>query len=106
MQLKIPDGMLNAAKAEYRVRAASEDCVRHILEVALGWLSHNPILPSMEQLNDMYSKLDQNNGGTYIPAYLKEWQRRMFLVPEFPEAIKDLMLPDIQSGFFKPEILN
>jgi hypothetical protein len=65
-----------------------------ILEAFIRWQSENPPKASMKQLQEMYDKVDQGNGGTYIPSYLEEWVRRMYLAPEpeEPEALKDLLV--------------
>ena len=39
-------------------------------------------------------------------ATIVEWQRREYDSPPEPINIEDLLLPNIESGFFKPEILN
>ena len=85
-----------AAVAASQKLASDENSIHVLLEAALYWLSDNPILPSIKQLNEIFTKVDRGNGGTYIPAYLEEWQRRMFLAPEpdVPEEIKDLLRQD------------
>jgi hypothetical protein len=81
---RVPDGMLNAFISGRRHQPYDDFRDEYIrgLEAAIQWLAENPIMPTMEQLNAMYKKVDTGNGGTYIPAYLAEWQRIMFLVPE------------------------
>ena len=74
--------------------ADKREKVLPILEAAIRWQSENPPKASMKQLQEMYDKVDQGNGGTYIPSYLEEWVRRMYLAPEpeEPEALKDLLV--------------
>jgi hypothetical protein len=80
----VPDGMRRAFGRALPDPDFDSDGVICLvaLEAALRWLADNPAMPSMKQLNDMYKKVDTGNGGTYIPAYLAEWQRIMFLAPE------------------------
>jgi len=70
---------------------SSAGCVkltRSILEGFIRWQAENPPKASMKQLQEMYDKVDKGNGGTYIPSYLEEWIRRMYLAPE-PEGIPE-----------------
>lgn len=91
-KIAIPNGMVDAAIKEGHGWSDRNNSITHGLEAALLWLSENPILPDMKTLNQMFDKLDDRSGGTYIPAYLEEWQRRMFLSPtsDTPE-IDDLL---------------
>lgn len=74
----VPDGMMDAASRH----CDSLTLLHASLEAAIRWLAENPIMPTMDQLNEMFKKIDTGNGGTYIPSYLQEWQRMMFLSPE------------------------
>jgi len=112
--IKVPEGMLNAV-TNSRIMIpgmhapwAEEICLQ-ILEVALRWQRENPPVPSLEQwascLEDYtYGMVTEKMGAVAA----SEWVRRMYDAsePEVPEAIKDLLLPNIESGYFKPEIVN
>jgi hypothetical protein len=101
---RVPEGLLKSAVANLihcwdRIPRSTDYSSKQVqlamaaCEAGIGWLAENPIMPTMRQLNDMYKKVDTGNGGTYIPAYLAEWQRIMFLAPEpaIPEAVQDLL---------------
>ena len=113
VKVKVPQGMFNAAMDCHNY-IPDHRIIRKELEAALRWLSENPIVPTKEQIDSMIGSNSQLHWGwdTYwrehTSAWITEWQRRMFLTPEpeVPEAIKDLLLPNIESGFFKPEIVN
>ncbi len=59
--------------------------IDRLLEAALRWLSENPIMPSDAQVTNVLD--EANDPGepmrTLLPALLQEWQRRMFLAPEW-----------------------
>jgi hypothetical protein len=75
-----------------------------MLEAAIRWLSENPI----EATYTDWQQFCSEKPGMGVEPFAGWWQRRMFFnrEPEVPEEIKDLILPDVESGFFKPEILN
>jgi hypothetical protein len=73
-------------------------------------LAENPIVPTDGMIGLCDSSAIEVEGD--IKQFIMEFQRRMFREPEpepepeVPEEIKDLLLPNIESGFFKPEVLN
>ena len=78
-----------------------------VLSAALCWQKENPPVPTEVQMNCIREKF------LYCPGdhrlLCAEWVCRMYDAPEpeeAPKEIEDLLLPDIESGFFKPEILN
>ena len=117
---KVPEAMIHAAMAptgwhldRYPAHTGGfceGVSVRDILEAALAWLAENPIVPTHKQWTDMVTEswLKTEDKGPDAHYLVVEWQRHMFKSPEteVPEEIKDLLLPDIESGFFKPEVLN
>ena len=107
----VPEGMLAAAWQD--IAAAMKERIsvggiggvaelhvaRIAVEAALRWLSENPIVPTDEQIRDLF---EANRYGVSREAwriYFTEWQRRMFLAPEpeIPDEIEDLLRfpPDI-----------
>lgn len=109
--VKVPEGMLEAAfKAPYSEDVGDGD-VRSILEAALRWLMENPIVPTDEQraeLGRLAPYEDPGNGKIHSWVAV-EWQRRMFLAPEaiipegFPEEVYSLAWPDV-SGVNNPSL--
>ena len=105
-KIKVPDAMLKAGmQARNAAFMGDESRVRDILEAALRWLSDNPITPTGEQLQVFRVRWDsedwnqtQANRGDFFRWCLLEWQRRMFIEPEVPEAIKDLMWSAAREG--------
>jgi hypothetical protein len=103
-KIVVPEGMLNAYFAEVfgdsigtvASANAAREKARRQLEVALKWLSENPIVPTDEQSAAMV----KNKEGFPFESYewvrwgATEWQRRMFLAPieEVPEEVKDLLV--------------
>jgi hypothetical protein len=97
------------AKSFYSQEPQSVGMVEIGLEAALRWLAENPIVPTAEDWADCHQSLRpggrRGDGGWQWlvrnagdgPALAAEWQRRMFLatklVPEAPEEIKDLLVP-------------
>jgi len=118
-KIVVPEGMVKAVDyAISKARGIGRDItggqVRDIaLEVALRWLSNNPILPTMEQAKEM-----SDSGHPCILDgvwYATEWQKRMFLAPEpnVPQEIADMLqLPDanvllsISRDSFKEKIIE
>ena len=93
-KIVVPEGMLNAvAETKYGDQICSietavslRDGVRKDIEVALRWLSENPIMPTDEQLDEMEGDIRYRVGVNFdIQKLISEWQRRMFFAPE-PEA--------------------
>ena len=105
----IPEGMLEAFRQGMTERPGglamprlkpTDDLERAGVEGVLRWLSENPIAPTMQQLQAIYDSPDCPKEGTYVPYYLCEWQRRMFLAPEpdVPEALIDLLAPKFTNA--------
>jgi len=102
-EIVVPAEMWDAARRMYaqanslngRTDCSDSDRLMYALEAALRWLSENPIVPTMAQMEAC-----RDSGHPCIldgAWYATEWQRRMFLAPktEIPEAVKDLLLMPI-----------
>ena len=101
MKIQVPEGMLKAACREYPGRNfdyADEESygvfTRPILKAALRWLSENPIVPTIKQLEKIWdSQPDSTAEYPYwqkIRETMAEWQRRMFLAPEVSDTAKTI----------------
>ena len=98
----VPEGMLKAVIEHHPSKGNIADdphlmsttTLNACLEAAIRWQAENPPKASMKQLQEMFEKVDQGNGGTYIPSCLEEWIRRMYLAPEpeFNPATKSILL--------------
>ena len=81
--IKIPEGMLKAAEnaaLSGMPMPRGGSLLPKILEAALRWLSENPIVPTDEQIHDMYSReCEAGISFTLVARFIAEWQRRMFL---------------------------
>lgn len=92
-RIKVPGGMLKAASlaidSEFGAPASAlvVNRMRVALESALGWVSENPIVPTNEQIRDIFATRHYGVSCDDQRAYYAEWQRRMFLSsePEMPE---------------------
>jgi hypothetical protein len=107
-KIKVPEGMLEAAHnpCVYELMrlkpglgigyaAADAPCLTEvILEAALRWLSENPIVPTEERAQEMWSAKQQYEGHFASWEFVRwgacEWQRRMFLALDEDEPVKDL----------------
>ena len=93
--MKVPEGMLKAVNT----RAKTCKCLHceqnreAVLEVALCWLSEDPIMPSDEQCVEAWNRYDlrASLGKHDFRDWAAEWQRRMFLAPDLDEPIRDLL---------------
>lgn len=100
-KIKVPEGMLKAAVAEWYVATGERDfCIRMILEAALRWLSENPIVPDDEQCLQLW----RGSAGADTTAdctrnTVSNWQRRMFLAPPESEMIGAETLEHFCSRF-------
>ena len=103
-KIVVPEKLMNAALLAVQARLGDgrgsnwEDRARVAVEVALRWLSENPIVPSEEQAASLYGaslNIDYEKRYDATRAVVVEWQRRMFLAPpgEVPEEVKDLLTP-------------
>ena len=87
-KIVVPEGMLQEASDAHRRLGKMGAQILTVLEAALRWLSENPIVPSEEQLSELWNSglIDWNNfKWRDIPTLWCEIQRRMFLAPE-PEV--------------------
>lgn len=110
MKIKVPDGMLNAAVNSRnglgRELGWSSSTCTAILEAALQWLSENPQVPTLNQVDEMRVHLGIKYCAwtTIIKPFLMEWQRRMFMAEdEVPEQLKPLMWDKWQKDHGIPE---
>lgn len=97
-KITVPPEMLKAAKDAWMI-CADYPCdperfrstVLPVLEASLRWLSENPIVPSVSECQKMQSYLHDITADHGPQPLIAEWQRRMFLTPEVPEEIADLL---------------
>jgi len=76
----VPKGMMEAASAAFRPIGGG---AKEAVEAALRWLSENPIVPTDEQIHEMYpSASEAGISFTLVARFIAEWQRRMFIAPE------------------------
>ena len=93
----VPEGMKQAAEEaeeEYLCDGQSRDvCRKVILKAALRWQAKNPIVPTPEQLKDLWADYRGDGWKAVCEYSAVEWQRRMYLAPEpeVSEGIKDLL---------------
>jgi hypothetical protein len=119
-RLKVPEGMLKAAIERSRHStlglSGHDKVIENVVEAALLWQKTNSPKPTQQQaleLRNLALAVNRNYGATEPTeasclAVAVDWVGRMYDAPE-PEApvnIEDLLLPNIESGFFKPEVLN
>lgn len=74
---------LVSEQAKYWADLACESFARELAE--------NPIAPNEEQMGKLYADMSKVPDGRLTQRSVIEWQRRMFLKPEVPEAIRHLM---------------
>lgn len=100
-KIVVPEGMLKAAvdgSVKWCDRDSSDQLSipQHdaILEAALRWLAENPIVPTQEQIEDVWNFVIKADAKTWIyptlgavPEAVIEWQHRMFLAPEPPSPL-------------------
>lgn len=96
----VPEGMLKAAYKAWSDEIREGYSLPHALELALKWLSENPIVPTIEDVGDIIAGQSFSNYGRAAMHVAVEWQRRCFLAPvdEVPEEVKDLIQPIPVSG--------
>jgi hypothetical protein len=88
LKIKIPDGMLRAAKSA-GISQDHPECVRYQLEAALCWLTENPVVPTSEQMDELFEQhswLDKDS----VRFGAREWQSRMFLDPDPSEGFHEM----------------
>jgi hypothetical protein len=88
----VPEEMLKAAEDAVNAIYTPTGITSIAVEVALGWLAENPIVPTVEQASECCKRHFSDDGLEFFRLGLIEWQRRMFLAPEpeVPEEIQDL----------------
>ena len=104
-KIVVPDEMLKEALAHVDVSDLygydRVEATKSVVKAALLW-----------QRKELGKSCDISPllGGTFQDGWIAAWKHvhRMYDAPELevPEEIKDLLLPNIESGFFKPEIVN
>lgn len=100
-KIVVPQGMRKAV-----INAGVFATTDEQLEAALCWLSENPIVPTMAQYDAIGDEMTRA-GYQFTPwNFAIAWQRRMFLAPEpmVPEAVKDLLCPDLGRETFTGEV--
>ena len=78
-KINVPEGMMDAASCPCGV--VDYAGLRRTLEAALLWLASHPSQPDEDQMEDLCRRhkwLDKDS----VRYGAREWQRRMFLVPE------------------------
>ena len=115
MKYLVPAEGLKAAKQageEYlRDNQSSEVYLLYeVLEAFIRWQSENPQVPTTEWLDEFNRVGEIKPFKDFRGAMIAAWIGRMYLAepePEVPKEIKDLLLPiAVESGFFKPEVVN
>jgi hypothetical protein len=78
-RIRVPEGMLEAVRAEIRGGISG---VEGILRTALEWLSEHPIRPTPLQVQRMIDYANANLSSSFpaVEDYCVEWQRLMFVV--------------------------
>jgi len=106
--IKIPEGMLEALHTAMCTKiegGCQPDYERAALEAALRWLSDNPIVPTVDQAQEIWAYVSR--GESFLRNLFVEWQRRMFLAPEpeEPEKIKEEKIKDLlwRNGIYNYE---
>ena len=120
-KIKVPEAGVAAAvganPGTYRDWKGHVEWATSIIERFILWQKENVQHPTDYQFGELINACRDSVG---VEAWEKstewmragvlchEWVKRMYDAPdlEVSEAIKDLLLPDIESGFFKPEVLN
>ena len=110
-KIKVPEGMLATASNTAReiklailhqgprevdalAQTKPEFIASQILEAALRWLAENPIVPTVEQCNEIARMWFAKHDFNATPRdFIAEWQRRMFAAPE-PEDIREMTTYD------------
>ena len=113
-RIVVPEGMLKAAERATRLPLESDfeawrsdpknwrRLAENIVTASLHWLSENPTVPTLEQIDELHvyveKRFDGHKNGTMDGAVemIVEWQRRMFLAPE-PNLLDDLYIFPNQS---------
>jgi hypothetical protein len=95
-KILVPEGMLKAAMNASEWRSPNTrfgmECR---LEVALRWLSENPIVPTLADVDEFHSPdMFQLSYREQLRVACIRWQQLMFLAPESTprEAVNDLLV--------------
>lgn len=109
MKIKIPDGMLavategvkklwDAQPSAWNPSQAKRAIAAAAVNAALEWLAENPAVPTSEQAKELWGAATAKNiyhlsdsEILLIQNACKEWQWKMFLVPEPDPEIKDIL---------------
>lgn len=97
-QIEVPEGIIKAIRRNARYIGSGHECLTEEQATQVGvavcvWLANNPIEPTEGQLQAIAN--DHGRGKCYpesIGLYVTGFQRRMFLKPETPSAIKELLI--------------
>lgn len=97
VEYEIPEGMMNAARTgwSHDTTYLTESWISTILIAAIRWIAENPIVPG----ELMTQKMFDTCGGDWDKMWA-EWQRRMFLKQDIPEALKHLL-----AGSYTKEVI-
>jgi len=90
---QVPVGELKAAR-EATAGLVSDIQLLTILSESKRWQAKNPVVPTDDFLREMLNRdffSGENWTDSQVFAFCVEWQRRMYLSPEVPENIKDLL---------------
>ena len=108
----VPEAGLKAACDEICElgTGSGREVTRKVLEAFIRWQSENPQVPTTEWLDEFNRVGEIKPFKDFRGAMIAAWIGRMYLAepePEVPKEIKDLLLPiAVESGFFKPEVVN
>ena len=84
-KIVVPEGMLRDAMRAWGESFDSDTqpkILENILEAALLWLKENPISPTEDQAEYMYSGKNGLGHSATVQYCMTEWQRHMFLSPK------------------------
>jgi hypothetical protein len=119
----VPQGMLRAVLSEVRDNFHDKMIAESALYDALRWQKENwSTAPNAERMpepwytrslkewNKFTAQWSELSDISFVDILIfcgnRLYERYDAPKPEVSEEIKDLILPDIESGFFKPEVLN
>jgi hypothetical protein len=78
-KIVVPDGMLKAARKRLAPNKWKQEVIKLCIEDSLRWLSENPIVPTISQIQDMEKGSLYLEVAKCVRRQIREWQRRMFL---------------------------
>lgn len=99
----VPDGMRIAAGGNTG-GVDPEGYILYLgLQGAIKWLSENPQMPTIKQLEEMWNQIPESTANypywQKVREVMAEWQRRMFLAPEPPKSFPDPLVMHIMRHF-------